>query len=180
MPDTVRETFDQLRQLLKWDINHMREFQEGGNYAIALLVAIGCEAIGLPLGRHDDTTFIEIMSKHRVSREMAADVFSALRHGIAHTYDTRYIQAGDLKVELIVSRGGLNHTSVRRTPPGLVLNVETMWQDLQEVFERLRQNLPAGGQLPAQWIKDSVKRADDRAVEGWQKWIANAEEARPK
>jgi hypothetical protein len=40
MPDTVRETFDQLRQLLKWDINHMREFQEG-------------EAIGLLLGRHD-------------------------------------------------------------------------------------------------------------------------------
>jgi hypothetical protein len=53
MPDTVRETFDQLRQLLKWDINHMREFQQGGNYAIALLVAIGCEAIGLLLGRHD-------------------------------------------------------------------------------------------------------------------------------
>ena len=176
MPNTVRETFDQLRQYLKGDINQLLAQAEGGNYAVALLVAIGSEALSGLQGFRDDTVFVDLMTKHGLTPEIASDVFEALRHGIAHVYDTRYIQSGKLKIELIVSWGRREHLTVRRDPPGLYLNVRTMWDDLREVIATLKATLPPGGELPAAWVHDSINPGDPRAAAAWATWITTHEE----
>jgi hypothetical protein len=177
MPDTVRETFDELRQHLKWDITRMLEHKDAGNYSIAVTVAIGSEALSRLQGFRVEKMFTDLMTKHGLTPEMAGDVFGALRNGVAHRYDTGFIQSGPLRIELIVSRGALKHASVRRKPSALVLNVETMWEDLKQVMEKLREALPPGGTLPAAWLADRVQHGDDRAIAAWQKWIETAEEA---
>ncbi len=106
VPDTVRETFDHLRLTLRTEIPRQLEHPEGGHYVVALLVAIGSEALSRLQGYGKKRVFLEMTTKHGLSPAMASDVFDALRQGIAHTYDTKFIKAGVPKIELIVSWGG--------------------------------------------------------------------------
>lgn len=173
--ETVRATFDELRQALKHVIDPLLAQDDGGHYTVALLVAIGSEALSRLQGRTEDHIFVALMTKRGLTAEMARDVFKALRHGIAHTYDTKFIQAGRLKVELIVSWRLKTHLSVRREPPGLFLNVRTMWEDLRDVIEALKASLPPGGTLPDRWVKESIHQGHPHAVEGWRQWITTHE-----
>lgn len=175
MPDTVRETFDHLRRTLQIEIPRLLDQPEGGHYAVALLVAIGSEALGQLQGRSQDSVFVGLMTKHGFPREMARDVFKALRHGIAHNYEAGFIRTGRLKVELIVSWGLKEHLSVRRDPPGLFLNVGAMWEDLNGVMAMLEAPLPPGGRLPPAWVKDSIQSGDPRAAGAWRERITTHE-----
>ncbi len=176
MPETVYDTFHHLRQHLKWDVNHLLSQETAGNYAVALLLAIGSEALSWLRSEREDHVFVGLMTKHGLTPEMAADVFKALRHGVAHVYDTRYIQSGAQKIELIVSWGKRKHLAVRREPPGLYLNVRTMWEDRRHVFAELRETIEPGGELPAAWVRDSVQPGDPRAADGWVAWMTGHEE----
>jgi len=171
MPNTVRETFDQLRQYLARDIHRLLMHTEGGNYAVALLVSIGSEALSRLRGCRKETVFEQLLTKHGFPSRMAKDVFNALRMGTAHICDTKYIQSGKLKIELLVSWGEKKHLTVRRDPPGLYLNVKTMWNDLHEVLEELNATLPTGGSIPKEWIRKSVEQGDPKAVADWKTWI---------
>jgi hypothetical protein len=178
MPDTLRETFDQLRQFLNWDITRLLEHKDAGNYAVAVQVAIGSEALSRLQDLNIGTVFVRMMARHGVERPMATDVFLALRNGLTHTYDTRYIKSGDVTIELIVSRGALKQAMVRRHPPGFVLNVETMWADLQVMFEDVGRALSAvGGALPEAWIQYKIHRGQDGGIAAWKRWLETAEEA---
>jgi len=105
VPETRRESFDRLRQMMKGDVRRLLDWSEGGNYVAALLIATGSEALSRLQDQRDERVFVGSLEKHGLAREMAADVFGALRHGLAHVYDTKFIRAGDLRIELIV--GGI-------------------------------------------------------------------------
>jgi hypothetical protein len=92
MPDTVRKTFDHLRLTLRKEIPRQLEHHEGGHYVVALLVAIGSEALSRLQGFGEEHVFVEMTTKHGLSAGMASDVFRALRNGLAHTYDTKFIR----------------------------------------------------------------------------------------
>ncbi|HET8580637.1 MAG TPA: hypothetical protein VFL31_06540 [Nitrospiraceae bacterium] len=109
MPDNVRDTFDQLRQFAKGDIGQILAQEQGGNYAAALLIAAVCEGLSRLLDQPENSVLIQLLAKHGLSQTMAADVADALRQGLAHVYDTKYIQAGKLKFELVVSWGKKPH-----------------------------------------------------------------------
>jgi len=120
VPDTVRETFDHLRLTLRTEIPRQLEHPEGGHYVVALLVAIGSEALSRLQGYGKKRVFLEMTTKHGLSPAMASDVFDALRQGIAHTYDTKFIKAGVPKIELIVSWGGEEASFGPAGPAGLI------------------------------------------------------------
>jgi hypothetical protein len=91
-----------------------------------------------------------------------------LRNGLAHFYETKFVIAGDLHPELIISWKAKRHCSVRRDPPGIYLNVHTMWDDLRAIHEELRKELPPGGVFPRTWLnKDTVHPTDSRAIREW-------------
>jgi hypothetical protein len=175
VPDNVRDTFDQIRQFVKWDLRAIFEADHGGNYAAALLIAVGCEALSRLMDRPTAFYLTEILTKRGLRRELAEDVAEALRNGIAHIYDTLYLQAGPLRLELIVSWGAMPHLTLRKEPPGLHLNVRTMADDLRGVFEELREALPVGGALPRRWVDDSVHGIDGRHIPLWRDWFEAAE-----
>jgi hypothetical protein len=178
-PKTPREAFDRLRQMMKGDVRRVLEWREGGNYVAALLIATASESLSKLQDQPDETVFVNLLSKHGLPRGLAAEVFSALRDGLAHVYDTKFIRVDDhVLVELVVSWGNRRHLTVRRDPPGLYLNVRTMWADLWAVFQDLKQVLPEGGELPRRWTKKRVKPADSRSIADWRRWLREHEEGK--
>ena len=172
MPDSVRETFAQIRRFVTADLGAILALDPGGNYAAALLIAVACEALSRLTNRPTDFYLTEILKRRGLRRELAEDVAEALRNGIAHSYDTRYVEAGSLRVELIVSWGAEPHLSMRQNPPGLYLNVRTMAEDVEAVFQELDNALPAGGRLPAQWVVKSIHGVDGRHIPLWRQRLA--------
>src|SRR6266446_2249901 len=174
--ETQRNAFDRLRQMMKSDVRRFLEWREGGNYVAALLIATASESLSKLQDKPDESVFVDLLATHGLTRKMAADVFGALRDGLAHVYDTKFIRVDDtLLVELVVSWGNRKHLTVRRDPPGLYLNVRTMWADLWDVFQDLKRSLP-GGELPRRWTKKRMKPADPRSVADWRRWLREHEE----
>jgi hypothetical protein len=173
--NTVRETFDELRQALTHVVTPLLDLDNVGHYAVALLVAIGSEALSRLQGKSQDIVFVGLLTKHGLEPELASEVFDALRNGIAHTYNTKFIKKGSFTVELIVSWREKPHLSSRRDPPGLFLNVRTMWADLRQVIDALDAALPPGGNLPAEWVEESNTFGDPRTARAWRHWITTHE-----
>jgi hypothetical protein len=75
--------------------------------------------------RSPDSVFIEMLTKHGVvDPHVAEDIVGALRRGVAHGLETKYVEVGKKRIELVVSWGRLPHLTTTVTdPPGLVLNV---------------------------------------------------------
>jgi hypothetical protein len=181
VPDNRRDTFDQLRRFVTNDLRAVLALERGGNYTTALLIAVGCEALSRLMDRPTDFYLTEILNRRGLPRDLAEDVAGALRNGIAHSYDTRYVQAGPLRVELIIGWGARPHLTMRREPPGLYLNVRTMADDLEAVFQELHDTLPAEGTLPRDWVARSAYPADGRHDRLWLEWLNTAtEDAAPK
>lgn len=171
----MRAVFDHLRLTLEKEIPRQLEHPEGGHYVVALLIVIGSEALSKLQGQPDEHLFVKMTTQRGLTSLMASTLFNALRNGLAHLYDTKYIKAGVLMIELSVSWRLKRHLSVRRDPPCLYLNARTMWEDLQAELVRLADTLPAGGALPPEWRKGSIQSADHDAA-AWRKWIATQEE----
>ena len=170
----VRATFERIRQHIKWDLEAIFTADHVGNFAAALLIAVGCEAVSRLLGKRTDHYLTELLCRRGLPAELAADVAEALRNGLAHIYDTRYVESGALRIELVISWGAKPHLSKRTEPLGLFLNVRTMAGDLRELFEELRFVVPDNVTVPAQWVKGSVNPVDSNHSSLWAEWIRKA------
>lgn len=177
MPDNVYDTFDQIRQFVKWDLNAIFGADHGGNYAATLLIAVGCEALSRLLDKPKNHFFASLLTKRGLDPIIADDVADAIRNGVAHLYDTLFVKVDDrFRLELIISWGQRPHLTVRKDPPGLYLNARVMWEDVRALFEGMRTTLPRGGIFPQSWIRDSVHGIDSRQITRWREWFATAKE----
>src|ERR1700694_3166877 len=147
--DDLLEAFERLRGWIKTGLRRVMEIsRKQPHYAAALLIVIGCEALGRLLYSKKERVFVKdlIAPYGWISEAMAGDIFKALRHGLAHTYDTNYIRVGSRGplIALIVSWTD-KHTplGLRVEPPGIYLNLPTMQRDLEGIFDRYRDELRA-------------------------------------
>lgn len=167
--------FKQLEDFMRHDVKNVLRMEHGGNYTAALLIAVGAEALSRIEDRSSDSVFIEMLTKHGVvDQHVAEDIVDALRHGVAHVFETKYIEVGKKRIELVVSWGKLSHLTTTVTdPPGLVLNVRTMWEDLQQALAEAARRLAAkpawAEQAPKSWPKKWGKQASPKALLGWKK-----------
>lgn len=173
MPEDAAVIFRHLRQYLINDVELLLGQKQGANYTVALLILVGCEALARLLERDDDAIFVERLIVPRgLERAQARNLWTALRHGLAHTFDTQYIKARHLKIELLVSWGTFTHLSIRHSPPGLYLNVRTMWDDFKRVLDELDDQVSQGvvlqGRPPAKWTDKQTTYADNApAYDAW-------------
>ena len=146
--------------------------EHGGNYTAALLVAVGCEALSLLLEQGPDDVLVELLTRRGIDRQMAEDIVSALRNGLAHAFDTKFVQVGPKYVELAISWGAEEHLRCETDPPRLYLDVRTMWEDLKHdlaaVEERLKSDPVWAGRVPKDWARRWVHQADPKARPAWE------------
>ncbi len=169
-PPTRGAAFTQLQEFLKHDVKNVLRMEHGGNYTAALLLLVGAEALSRIVDEPDDTVFVELLHRRGIEPVVAADLFEALRHGLAHIFETKYVQVGGVYVELAVSWGLREHLSRENNPPRLVLNVRTMWDDLQRMLSEVERQLNAdpawAAGIPSHW--KWVHQADPKARAAWE------------
>lgn len=177
--DDLLEAFERLRGWLKAGLRRVMEIpRKQPHYAAALLVVIGCEALGRLLYNRKEQVFVkELIAPHgRITEAMAGDLFKALRNGLAHTYDTNYMRLGQRGplVELVVSWTDTHpHLGRRDDPPGIYLSLPTMQRDLEAILDRYREELRRAPKRTVfrAWAEERVQPASPRAEAGWRKFI---------
>ncbi len=146
------------------------------NYAAALLIVIGCEALSRLLGRSSPySVFVDdLMGRYpQLDQHMARDLARAVRNGLAHTFDSKFIQVGQAGplIEIIVSWREHEHLQMRREPPGLYLHLPTMQADLERVFEaaalEIRGYVGPPRRLNEGWSKEAILEGSNQALAGW-------------
>src|SRR5690349_5104490 len=93
-PPSRRAAFSQLREFLRHDVKNVLRMEHGGNYTAALLLVVGSEALSRLIDANDETIFVEMLKRRGLESCVAHDVFEALRHGLAHLFETKYVQVG--------------------------------------------------------------------------------------
>ena len=172
--------WENLRYPIKVALREVAETEKKNvHYVGALLVVIAAEGLSLLLGhnRPDEVFVRELIMPHEaktgVTELMAQDLWLALRHGLAHTYDTKFIEVDDQLVEVVVSWEEIPHLSAGTSPPRIYLNLETMRQDLDRLFERYNREFwsDSGKALPERWKQERVRRAQHGALRDWQSFL---------
>jgi hypothetical protein len=167
-PPTRAAAFTQLQEFLKHDVKNVLRMEHGGNYTAALLLLVGAEALSRIVDADDDEFFVEMLHRRGIDPSVAKDLFEALRHGLAHIFETKYVQVGKMFVELVVSWGELDHLS-RQDPSGFILNVRTMWDDLKKLLAEIEEQLTAdpewAQEIPRNW--KWVHQSEPKARAAW-------------
>ena len=176
MPAPTRvEAFQQLREFLHHDVKNVLKMEHGGNYTAALVIAVGAEALSRLQDEATDHVLIVMFARYEFDGAMAEDIVKALRHSLAHIFETTCIRVRKTDIELVVGWGERPHMTLRPEPPGLYLNVRTMWEDLQAELgamqARLEADKPWGQQTPRDWQKRWVTQASPGAIAGWDRLL---------
>ena len=187
MKKTVGEVFRDLKASLETNMNHVYQDDkinksQAGHYPAAILIVVGSEALSRLQGKGADRVFAEMMSGRGVEEPLARKLFGALRNGLAHIWDTNFLDAGSEQVELIVSWREKKHLSLRTLPSlGLHLNVADMWSDLQRAltgYDAVLEHDPEKARAlpPGTWSEKSTTSVTESqdAYQAWRRFQATA------
>jgi len=147
--------------------------KRGGNYAAALLIAIGSEALARLQGLGKTTIFRRLVMPS-LDEHMADDLFDAVRPELALMYDTKIIKAGRLEIGIYVGWGGHAHMGILRDrdPNGLYLNVKTMWADFQRIVDEAAEQLAGDKRpLPPDVGRRLIRQAQPASLPGWRRLL---------
>lgn len=190
-PDDALAEFTTLRERLKSGVRRVMEIdRKHPHYVAAVVMAIGCEAVGRLLNAMDggsreahDIFAKELVCQYiQLDDEMGQNVFDAIRNGIAHRYETKPIELKDgRQIRVIVNWGeGRPHFGVCRDPLGIYINLFQMKRDFEAMLDRYRDALVRtsrpGRQLMEAWYRDwkAVTYAKDSDL-GWQRLLRKEE-----
>jgi len=163
----------ELRDRIRVHIKQIRRSQKKHpEYAVALLIAVASEALSRLRGRRRSTVFVKdlLEAPHQISEAMAVALFRAVRHGLAHRYDTALINVGNQKVVVVITwnrpsmhlkilyRDWLNEGRERA---GVHLDTETLWRRLDAYFKKLTTALRRDERLSRQFTRQG-KRLDEK------------------
>lgn len=162
--------FVQFRELVEIHLRRILEIpRKEPIHAVALLVVVACEALSRMLGRAQEDIFVnEYLHRHEIPLQVGRDLFDVLRNGLAHVYRPYPIFVDRLEVQPTMTwkdgaRAHLRVVSGTENPEGhlilgpfqegaqprLCLNVESMVNDLNDLFSELAAQLLTDAELRA-------------------------------
>jgi hypothetical protein len=161
---TRRTTFDALRSSLENNMKHVYRLDQvnesqAGHYPVAIMVLVGAEALSHLQGRNDGAVFVEMMAVHDVEALLAQKLFDALRNGIAHWWDTKFLDVGSEKVELFISWEKQRHLTM--SEGRLYLNAWTMWEDLQSALAKYAVVLESNPEIAKASVEPQITSLTD-------------------
>lgn len=144
--------YEELRDRVRIHIKQIRKSRKKHpEYTIASLIAVASEALSTLRREEEHSVFArELLGKCGIKDQVGRGLFQAVRHGLAHRYDTALIAVGQQSVVAVItwrrpdrhlrvlSKDWLNDGHRR---PGVYLDVETMWRDLDSFLRRMTRRL---------------------------------------
>lgn len=181
--ESIAESFGTVRTFLLRDLKLLVELPEGGNYAAALLTISACEALGMVrYGReHAGCAFFAAYLLPEPWQPAAPDLFDALRHGLAHSYETKaLLQLEGGPVELVVSWRECPHLSYNADRRRLFVNVQSLFAALKSAIDRYESELRGDPTLRERFVKWSRRGREVHIPEGRRKlWASLLADAQP-
>lgn len=188
-PDQALDVYTVLRESLKRGLRRVMDIpREHPHYVAAVVVAVGCEAVGRLMSATDGETrapsqiFADELvapylteSASSQARAVGRDLFDAIRNGIAHRFDTKPVELIDgRQIQVMVNWGErYPHLSLSSTPPVVYINLFQLQRDFEAMLDRyretLRQTSRSGRTLSPDWYHDrkAVTYAGDESSPGW-------------
>jgi hypothetical protein len=187
LPPVYVELRDRIRIHLKQIRKSQKKHPE---YAVALLIAVASEALSKLRNRKRWYVFAkELLAKppHEVSEAVGRGIFLAVRHGLAHRYDTALVEIGRQKLIIVIAwKLPAMHLKVRERDwlhdriqrPGLYLDMETMWTNLETYFKKFTKALQRDERLARQVVRQGQRldekysvKAKGEPLVAWQKFL---------
>jgi len=167
--------------------------------AVVLLVVVACEALSKLFGRprHDDIFARDLLSRRGVPYPVGQVLFHALRDGLTHQYSPHRIVLDGQEMRLsltwkdplhlrivgVRSRDGhLSTVPLSQNEdrwPRLCVDAETLWRDLDALFDELEHALEADRELAQDVERNSLalvqadeekERPGGEALRIWKEW----------
>lgn len=93
----IEEEFEYSLGYIHNDIQALCQGTQTLNYTVALLVGVACEALEDAGAYANKITVLEELLPDADWKKLARPLFDALRHGLAHNFDTKHIHVnGDI------------------------------------------------------------------------------------
>jgi hypothetical protein len=113
----VKQEFNESLRYIRQDLRWLIERKSGLNYTIALLIGCGCEMLAACAGdkkRLGERVFAELLPTRPELQVLAERLYSALRDGLAHGFDTKHLRVDGTEHQIyLASLGGQEFTIVR-------------------------------------------------------------------
>jgi hypothetical protein len=116
------ETLGYIRQDLQW----LLEKKSSLNYTIALLVGCGCEMLAACAGdkkRRGEKVFAELLPATKELQVLAGRLYSALRDGLAHGFDTKHLLVDGTEHQIYLASLGSQEIAIEKNNRGIGLRI---------------------------------------------------------
>lgn len=99
----IKDEFEYSLGYIHNDIQALCQGEQTLNYTVALLVGVACEALEDAGAYANKITILEDLLPDADWKRLARLLFDALRHGLAHNFDTKHIHVNGSVVQIYLS-----------------------------------------------------------------------------
>jgi hypothetical protein len=99
----IEKEFDESLGYIHDDIRALCSGTQTLNYTVALLVGVACEALEDAGASPNRITVLEDLLPDAEWKRLAKPLFDAIRHGLAHNFDTKHIYVNGTAVQIYFS-----------------------------------------------------------------------------
>lgn len=141
----VKREFDNSVGYIRQDLRWLKSHNSGLNYTVLLLVGCGCEMLASIRGdlkRRGEKVFAELLPGGDW-RLLSARLYSALRDGLAHGFDTKHLVVDGMTVQIYISWSQRTAITLRQagTGYGVYIGAQPMVDALCREIDRLEADL---------------------------------------
>ena len=122
----VKQEFEETLGYIRQDLQWLLEKKSSLNYTIALLIGCGCEmlaACGGDKKRHGEKVFAELLPATKELQVLADRLYSALRDGLAHGFDTRHLRVDGVEHQIYLASLGSQEIAIQKNDRGIGLRI---------------------------------------------------------
>jgi hypothetical protein len=122
----VKQEFDETLGYIRQDLRWLLARQSSLNYTIALLIGCGCEMMAACAGdkkRRGEAVFAELLPSTKELQALASRLYSALRDGLAHGFDTKHIRVDGTEHQIYLTSLGKQEFTIIKNQRGIGLQI---------------------------------------------------------
>jgi len=117
----IKKDFDESLGYVRQDVEWLQKHDCGLNYTVALLIGCGCEMLAAASGdaKRRGERVLESMLPPGDWRLLGDRLYTALRDGLAHGFDTKHLDVDNQMIQIYISWRSTEVIEIQRVDGGL-------------------------------------------------------------
>jgi hypothetical protein len=175
----IKNEFDQSLGYVGQDIVWLRQHDSGLNYTVGLLIGCGCEMLAAAAGnknRQGETVLAEMLPAGDW-RRLAKRLYTALRDGLAHGFDTKHLEVDGQSIQIYISWSNPEIIKIQAVPLGLGLYIgmkplsEALVKRIDDFETLLNADEEARERFKKAYEYQRVAPLDSKETEAWRRLV---------